>query len=126
MSILAKAQGFNESGSAGSQIDLESAEISAEERSEIMFNSIKLRAEAIALESLGRHADAMKIVSKLMAETNAPSTDGAQASPEPKAPKPPGPSLWDGMLAYADELEHAQKAKDERSRNRSEPNSGTT
>jgi len=126
MSILAKAQGFNESGSAGSQIDLESAEISAEERSEIMFNSIKLRAEAIALESLGRQADAMKIASKLIAETNAANGDGAQAPPEPKAPEPPGPPFWERLLAYTDKLDCAQKAKDERSRNRSEANSGTT
>ena len=112
--ILVKAQDFNESGSAGSQIDLDSAAISAKERSEVMFNTIKLRAEAFALESLGRHADAMKIVATVMAEPIAANTDGAQAPPEPKTPERPGPSIFDRMLAYADELDRAQKAKDEK------------
>jgi len=114
MSILTKAQGFNESGSAGSQIDLDSAGRSAKERSEVMFNSIKLTAEAFALESLGRHADAIKIVSKSMAETNAAETDGAQTPPEPKAPEPPGPPLFERFVAYTDELDRAQKAKDKK------------
>ena len=114
MSILAKAQGFNESGSAGSQIDFDSAGISAEERSKVMFNTIKLTAEAFALESLGRHAGAMKIASELMAKTNAANTDGAQAPPEPKAPEPPGPPLFERFVAYTDELDRAQKAKDKK------------
>lgn len=99
MLILAEAQGFNEPGSAGSQIDLDSAAANAEERSEIIFKTIKLRAEAFALESLGRHAGAMKIAAELMAESTAATTDGAQASPEPKAPDPPGPSLWERLLS---------------------------
>lgn len=110
MSILAEAQG--ESGSAGLQIDPDSAEISAEERSETMFNTIKLRAEASALESLGRHAAAMTIAAELMAETKAPNTD-EQAPPEPKAPDPSGPSVWDRMQAFTDELEREQKAQDD-------------
>jgi hypothetical protein len=114
MLILAKAQGFNESGSAGSQIDFDSAGISAEERSKVMFNTIKLTAEAFALESLGRHAGAMKIASELMAKTNAAETDGAQAPPEPKAPEPPGPPLFERFVAYTDELDRAQKAKDKK------------
>jgi hypothetical protein len=114
MSILHKAQGFNEPASAAWPIDLDSAAISAKERSEVIFNTIKLTAEASALESLGRHADAMKIVAKVMAEPIAANTDGAQAQPEPQAPEPPGPSLWDRMLAYGDELERAMKAEDEK------------
>ena len=108
MSILHKAQGFNEPGSAASPIDLDSAAISAERRSEVTFNTIKLTAEAFALESLGRHADAMKIVAKVMAEPIAANTDGAQAQPEPKAPEPPGPSSWEKLLALADELRRTE------------------
>jgi len=114
MSILHKAQGFNEPGSAASPIDLDSAAISAERRSEVTFNTIKLTAEAFALESLGRHADAMKIVAKVMAEPIAANTDGAQAQPEPKAPEPAGPSFWERTVAYGHELGRAQKAKDEK------------
>lgn len=113
MSILPEAQRFNESGSAASQIDLDSAAISAEKRSEVMFKTIKLRAEAFALESLGRHAAAIKIVSKLMAESNPASTDGAQAPSERKAPEPPGPPLWEQMLAYGAKLDRETKAKEE-------------
>ena len=98
----------NESGSTASQIDLDSAAISAEKRSEVMFNTIKLTAEAFALESLGRHADAMQIVAKVMAEPIAANTDGAQAQPEPKAPEPPGPSCWEKLLALADELRRTE------------------
>ena len=108
MSILHKAQGFNEPGSAASPIDLDSAAISAERRSEVTFNTIKLTAEAFALESLGRHADAMKIVAKVMAEPIAANTDGAQAQPEPKAPEPRGPSCWEKLLALADELRRTE------------------
>jgi len=105
---------LGESGSAGSQIDLDSARIAAEKRSEIKFNTIKLSAEAFALESLGRGPAAMKILSELIAKNIPSSTDGAQAPPEPKAPEPPGPSRLDQMLAYADKLERAMKAKDEK------------
>jgi hypothetical protein len=105
----------NESGSAGLQIDLDSAAISAEKLSEVTFNTIKLTAEVFALDSLGRHADAMKIVAKVMAEPIAANTDGAQAQPEPKVPAPPGPSIYEEMLANAANWEHkrGKKAKDE-------------
>jgi len=49
-----------------------------------------------------------------MAEPIAANTYDAQAQPEPKAPEPAGPSFWERMLAYGDELDRAQKAKDEK------------
>jgi hypothetical protein len=106
-----EARDLNKSKSAWSRIDLDSAEISAKKRSEILFNSISDRAEAQALQSLGRRPAAMKIISKLIAKNTPASTDGAQAPPEPKAPKPPDPLTWGRFLAYSDKLDREMKAK---------------
>jgi hypothetical protein len=126
MSILAKAQGFNESGSAGSQIDFDSAGISAEERSKVMFNTIKLTAEAFALESLGRHAGAMKIASELMAKTNAANTDGAQAPQNRKLPSRRVRHFSKDLLHIRTNWTAHRKRRTKRSRRRSEPKSGTS
>jgi len=112
-SLRAKTQGFNQSGPAWSQIDLDSVRIRARKRSEIMFDNIKAIAEADALQSLGRNQAAQKIISEFIAKNVPPSKDGAQSPPEPKAPKPPGPPLYDRVRALVDELKRAQKAKDE-------------
>lgn len=113
----------DESDSAWSQIVFGSAEVNAEKRSEVVFNTIRDRAKAYALESLGCTEAARKLFCELIANHLPASKDRAKTPTESKTPEPPGPSLFERMLAYADKLDRLMKAKEGR---KSETKSGTT
>ena len=102
---LDRAIRSNKAYSEGSQIELDSALISAKKRSEIMFKNVKLRAEALVLESLGHHEDAIKMITEANAanaydaqvrpeEKYPASTSGAQVPPEATTPESPGPATF--------------------------------
>jgi hypothetical protein len=103
-------QDLNESTSAESQIDLDSVRSEAVRKGELMFKSVQDVAEAYALKSLGRHRDAMKLFGELIAKHTPANTSDAQAPDQSKAPKSQGPSIWQQMLAYTEELERAYAA----------------
>lgn len=102
------AQDLNESASTESQIDLDSVRNEAVRKGELMFKSVRDVAEAYALKSLGRHRDATKLFGELIAKHTPANTSDAQAPDQSKAREPQGPSIWQRMLAYTDELERAQ------------------
>jgi hypothetical protein len=110
-----------ESGAAGSQIDLDSLAVSAERQSEIMTNNLEASAEVSALKSLGRRTDARKKPRELVAKFVVPSSKRAQSPREPEAPET-GRQIWEALLQNADEMERAQKAKEEGRLNRAQLN----